>query len=205
MPDTALITNDAAVLGLLLATLGLIFWTASLDNPAFRTFYKYVPVLLLCYFVPSLYTSFGIVDPSQSRLYAVTSRYLLPATLVLLTLSIDLKAILRLGPRALAMFLTGTVGIIIGGPIAILLVSVVSPDTVGGQGPDAVWRGLTTIAGSWIGGGANQAAMKEVFQVSDEVFSTMVAVDVLVGNIWIAVLLYLAGESAAGRRHVGPR
>jgi len=196
MPETALITNDAAVLGLLLATLGLIFWTASLDNPAFRTFYKYVPVLLLCYFVPSLYTSFGIVDPSQSRLYAVTSRYLLPATLVLLTLSIDLKAILRLGPRALAMFLTGTVGIIIGGPIAILLVSVVSPDTVGGQGPDAVWRGLTTIAGSWIGGGANQAAMKEVFQVSDEVFSTMVAVDVLVGNIWIAVLLYLAGESA---------
>jgi uncharacterized membrane protein len=26
-----------------------------------------------------------------------------------------------------------------------------------------VWKGLSTIAGSWIGGGANQTAMLEVF------------------------------------------
>ncbi|MEK6688895.1 MAG: DUF819 family protein, partial [Gemmatimonadota bacterium] len=134
-------------------------------------------------------------DPGQSRLYYVASRYLLPATLVLLTLSIDFKAILRLGPKALIMFLTGTLGIILGGPIAVLLVSLVSPETVGGSGPDAVWRGLTTIAGSWIGGSANQAAMKEVFGVGDQIFSAMIAVDVLIGNLWIAVLLYLAAKS----------
>lgn len=195
MPSTALITNDAAVLALLLATLGVIFWTASLDRPGFRTFYRYVPVILLAYFIPSLYNTFGIIDPGQSRLYFVASRYLLPATLVLLTLSIDLRAILRLGPRALIMFLTGTLGIIIGGPLAVLLMSMVSPETVGGSGPDAVWRGLTTIAGSWIGGSANQAAMKEVFEVGDQIFSSMVAVDVLVGNLWIAVLLYMAAAS----------
>jgi uncharacterized membrane protein len=90
------------------------------------------------------------------------------------------------------MFLTGTVGVVLGGPLAILAVGAVSPDTVGGHGPDAVWRGLTTVAGSWIGGSANQAAMKEVFEVSDAVFSAMVAVDVLVANLWMAVLLYLA-------------
>ena len=48
---------------------------------------------------------------------------------------------------------------------------------------------------SWIGGGANQAAMKEVFEVGDELFSAMVAVDVLVASVWMAVLLFMAGES----------
>ena len=191
----ALITNDAAVLGLLGLTLGVIFHTANSDHPFFRKFYRYVPMILLCYFIPSLYNTFGIVDPDQSRLYFVISRYLLPATLVLLTLSIDIPAIIRLGPKALIMFGTGTVGIIIGGPIAIYLFSFVSPETVGGVGPDAVWRGLTTVAGSWIGGSANQAAMKEVFEVGDEVFSAMIAVDVLVASVWMAVLLYMAGES----------
>jgi uncharacterized membrane protein len=99
---------------------------------------------------------------------------------------------MRLGPKALVLFLTGTAGVILGGPIAVLVVSFVSPETVGGVGADAVWRGLTTLAGSWIGGSANQAAMKEVFGVSDNLFAALVAVDVLVANIWMAVLLYLA-------------
>jgi uncharacterized membrane protein len=191
----ALITNDAAVLGLLMVTLGVIFYTANSDRPAFKKFYRYVPIILLCYFIPSLYNTFGIVDAEQSNLYFVASRYLLPATLVLLTLSIDIQGIIRLGPKALIMFGTGTLGILLGGPLAILLFSAISPETVGGVGPDAVWRGLTTVAGSWIGGGANQAAMKEVFEVSDEVFSAMVAVDVLVASLWMAVLLFMAGES----------
>ena len=191
----ALITNDAVVLGLLAIILGAVFYTAHSEHPALKKFYKYVPALLLCYFIPSLFNTFGVIDGQQSRLYFVASRYLLPSTLVLLTLSIDFDAIVRLGPKALIMFATGTVGIIIGGPIAIFIFSFISPDTVGGQGPEAVWRGLTTVAGSWIGGGANQAAMKEVFEVDDQVFSAMVAVDVLVANAWMAVLLYMAGES----------
>ena len=195
MESSALITNDAAVLGLLAVTLGAIFYTASSERPAFRRFYRYVPIILLCYFIPSLYNTFGIVDAEVSNLYFVSSRYLLPATLVLLTLSIDLPGIKRLGPQALIMFATGTVSIVLGGPLAILVFSFVSPETVGGAGPDAVWRGFATVAGSWIGGGANQAAMKEVFEVSDEVFSAMVAVDVLVASVWMAVLLFMAGES----------
>ena len=186
------VTDDAAILGLLAITLGAVFYTTQSAHPGWRRFYRYVPSLLLCYFIPSLYNTFGLIDAEQSRLYFVGSRYLLPAVLVLLTISIDLPAILRLGPKALIMFLTGTVGVILGGPIAILVMSLVSPETVGGAGPDAVWRGLSTIAGSWIGGGANQAAMKEVFDVGDDLFAAMVAVDVLIANLWMAVLLYLA-------------
>ena len=89
-----------------------------------------------------------------------------------------------------------SVGIIIGGPLALLIVGSIAPDIVGGVGPDAVWRGLTTVAGSWIGGSANQTAMKEVFDVGDKLFSAMITVDVITANIWMAFLLYGAGISA---------
>jgi uncharacterized membrane protein len=193
--NTPLLTNDAAVLGLLAVILALIFHTSQSQQSFWKKFYTYVPALLLCYFVPSVFNSLGVIDGEQSQLYFVASRYLLPTSLVLLTLSIDLKEIWKLRHKAGLMFITGTVGIIIGGPLSILIVSTFAPEVVGGAGPDAVWRGLSTIAGSWIGGGANQAAMFEVFEPSGELFSATIAVDVIVANLWMAFLLYGAGMS----------
>lgn len=186
-------TNDAVVLGILMAILAFVFISSKSQHPFWKKFYTYVPTLLLCYFIPSIFNSLGIISGEESKLYFVASRYLLPTSLVLLTISIDLPEIKKLGPKALIMFFTGTLGIIMGGPLAILLVSAFAPDVVGGAGPEAIWRGLSTVAGSWIGGGANQAAMKEIFGVGDTVFSAMIAVDVIVANVWMAFLLYGAG------------
>ncbi len=195
MKNEALITNDAVILGILLLLLTLIFTTASIKKPFWQKFYRYIPMLLLCYFLPSLLTTFHIVETEDTVLFDVAFEYLLPASLVLLTLSIDLKGIIRLGPKAIIMFFTGTVGIVLGGPLAILLVSMIAPDVVGGQGPEAVWRGMTTIAGSWIGGGANQAAMYYIFEPSDRLYSVMITVDVLVAEVWMAFLLIGVNKS----------
>ncbi|WP_372650980.1 DUF819 domain-containing protein [Draconibacterium sp.] len=197
----ALIKNDAVVLGLLLALLAAIFYTSNSSKPIFKKFYSVIPMLLLCYFLPSLLTTFNIVDGEHSQLYFMASRYLLPASLVLLTLSINLKEVFKLGSKALIMFLTGTVGVIIGGPLAILAASAINPDLVGGAGPDAVWRGMTTIAGSWIGGGANQAAMYEIFKPSDHLYSIMITVDVLVAEVWMAILLIGVGKAKQIDKH----
>ncbi len=194
--STALITNDAVVLGLLALILGFVFHTSHSASPFWQKFYRYVPSVLLCYFIPSLFNSFGIIDGEHSQLYQMASRYLLPVCLVLLTLSVDFRAILGLGPKALILFLTGTVGVVVGGPVALATIGHFFPEQLGGEGADAAWRGMTTIAGSWIGGSANQAAMKEVFQPSGEIFSVMITVDVLVANIWTAVLLWMAANSA---------
>lgn len=238
--DIPVITNDAVTFGLLMAILLVIFKTS--QTPFFKTFYAVVPALLLCYFIPSLFSTLGIISPKwidvqaaitalanqgfdvsglhnlktlrhfvienevdfsllkpfvgSSNLYFMASRYLLPASLILLTLSIDLKEVFRLGPKALIMFLTGTVGVILGGPLAILLFSYVAPDVVGGAAPNEVWRGMTTIAGSWIGGGANQAAMFEIFQpISGKIYSVMITVDVIVAEIWMAFLLLGVGKA----------
>jgi len=185
-----IIKNDAVVLGILMGILAFVFISSNSKHYFWRKFYQYIPSLLLCYFIPSIFNSLGIISGDNSKLYFVASRYLLPASLVLLTVSIDLPEIRKLGSKALIMFFTGTIGIIIGGPISIILVSIIMPEVVGGSGPEAVWRGLSTVAGSWIGGGANQAAMKEIFNVGDNIFSSMVAVDVIVANIWMAFLLY---------------
>lgn len=190
----ALVTNDAVVLGMLAAILGFVFWTSGSQNAFWRRFYAVVPALLLCYFLPSLLTTFGVVDPEASRLYFVASRYLLPAALVLLTASADLPATVKLGPKALIMFFTGTLGVMIGGPVALLLTSVIAPDLLGGNGPDAIWRGMATVAGSWIGGSANQAAMYEIFDAGSDIFSIWIAVDVIVANVWMAILLWMAAN-----------
>jgi len=233
-------TNDAVVLGLLLTVLALIFVTAASSSRFWKSFYTYIPPLLLCYFLPALlYWPLGLIAPEwydlglldylrerglslspgasvadveafleehaiakkdvagykhKSQLYFVASRYLLPASLILLTLSIDFKGILRLGPKALIMFFTATVGIVVGGPVALFVISRFAPDLLAAS-MDEVWRGLSTVAGSWIGGGANQTAMKEIFQVGDNLFASMIVVDVVVANIWMGFLLYGASIS----------
>lgn len=192
MKHLAIFTNDATVLGILIMMLTIIFVMEKSQISQLKKFFKYVPALLLCYFIPSIFNSAGVISGEESNLYFIASRYLLPASLVLLTLSIDLKKIINLGPKAIIMFLTGTFGILIGGPLSLLIVSHFFPNLIPISSDD-LWRGLTTVAGSWIGGGANQAAMKEMFNVNDEIFSSMITVDVIVANIWMGFLLYGAG------------
>ena len=193
MEKDVLITDDAVVLGLLVSCLGLIFYTSQLKS--LKNFYKIIPALLLCYLIPSLFSTAGIISPKVSGLWPVAKNYFLPASLILMTLSTDLKGVIKLGPKALIMFFTATIGIIIGGPIAILITSLFSPETVGGLEFDAIWRGMATLAGSWIGGGANQTAMLELYQFNPEKYGAMITVDIVVANIWMAFILYGAGKS----------
>ena len=234
-------TNDAVTLGILIVILAIIFKTAASANDGLKKFYKYVPALLLCYFIPALFHwPLGLIAPHwydtsiieamrdagmaipndmssysyesmqkfiiengsdtsdfssyerHSQLYFMASRYLLPASLILLCLSIDLKGIVRLGPKSLIMFFAATLGIVIGGPIALMIALQFFPNLFAAS-PEEVWRGLSTVAGSWIGGGANQTAMKEIYEVPDNLFASMIVVDVIVANIWMGFLLYGAG------------
>lgn len=208
MNNAPIFTNDTIVFGVLMLSLGFIFYTESKETGFWKKFYKIVPGLFMAYMIPAMFTTLGLIAPEwettattgevithKSNLYFVSSRFLLPAALVLMTLSIDLKAVFNLGWRALVMFFTGTIGIVIGGPIAILIISIFSPETVGGAGPDAVWRGLSTLAGSWIGGGANQTAMLEIYGYNQKLYGGMVFVDIVVANVWMAILLIGIGKS----------
>ncbi len=189
----ALIGNDAVVLGLLAAILGFVFWGASRERGFWKKFYAVVPAILPCYLLPAIANSLGLIDGATSGLYPMARDYLLPASLVLFCLAMDIGAIVRLGPKALVMFLTGTLGVMLGAWVAFASMGVIHPETVAGE----TWRGMTTIAGSWIGGGANQAAMKEVFEVPSTLFGQFAAVDVIVAYLWMATLLFMASRADA--------
>ncbi|MES2518898.1 MAG: DUF819 family protein, partial [Bacteroidota bacterium] len=184
--QTTLIANDAIVLGILLGIIYFTFYTSSLKNRFWQRFYLFLPSILICYFVPGLLNSFNIISGENSKLYDMASKYLLPACLVYFTINIDFQALKRLGPKAIIVFLAGSVGVMVGGPVSLWIVKMVSPETLSGD----AWRGLATIAGSWIGGSANQTALKEVFNPSAEVFSQAIAVDVLTAELWLALLLF---------------
>ena len=237
--DIPLITSDATTFGVLMSVLLFVFYTS--DKSSFQRFYTFVPTVLACYFLPSLFCSLGVISSSwidvtstinvlkengfnttetktlaelksfistnnvpselyeqfigHSNLYYMASRFLLPAGLILLTLSINLKEVINLGPKALITFFAGTLGVMIGGPICILLVKYFSLESMFSIEGNEVWRGMTTVAGSWIGGGANQTAMKEIFNVNDTMFSVMVTVDIIVAEVWMAFILLGIGKN----------
>jgi uncharacterized membrane protein len=190
--STALIQNDIVLLGLIAATLGAIFWAASGPTPFQQRFFKVVPALLLCYFIPAIYNTTGLIDGHATKLYNPVARdVLLPAALVLLTLSIDLPAIFRLGPKLLIVFVAATLGVMLGAIVSFQAMALIHPETVAGD----TWAGMAALTGSWIGGGANMVAMREVFDVDATTFGQFAVVDVAVASLWMAVLLYLAGRS----------
>lgn len=193
MPHAApLVADPVGILTVLLVVLAAIFWFGE-TGPGKRLF-SVVPRLVFCYFIPTTLTTLGIL-PDSSPLYDWIKDYLLPTSLVLLILALDVPGILRLGPKALIMLLAGTAGVVVGAPIALFLfLNIVPPDT---------WQGMTALSGSWIGGGANMVALAQMAGTSDTMFGMMVIVDVAVANVWMGVLLYVAGRAAQIDRWTG--
>jgi uncharacterized membrane protein len=178
-----LVTHPAGILAVLLAVLAIIFRLH--DHPTGRRFFLVVPVVVFCYFVPTTLSTLNVI-PIESPLYDWVKAFVLPASLVLLTLSLDVGGIVRLGPRAGLMLLAGTAGIVVGGPLAYLIWKPWLPDEA--------WRTIAYLAGSWIGGSANAVALQRACDVSDAAISPIIIVDVAIVNLWTGVLLFLAAR-----------
>jgi len=191
--ETAIISNDVVVFGLIAATLGLIFWLSSGPTPFWKKVFSWLPALLLCYFIPAIYNTTGLIDGENSAVYPLASRVLLPAALVLLSLSIDLKRIVKLGPKLLFVFVAGTVGIVLGAIISFQLMAWFWPEAVAGD----TWKGMAALAGSWIGGGANMVAIREVYDVDATLFGQFAVVDVAMSGLLMAMFLFFAGRAAS--------
>lgn len=193
--STGPITDPMGVLAVLLVILAVVFGAG--QTRAGQALYRVVPMLVFCYFVPTLLTTLGVL-PEESPLYTWIREYLLPASLLLLILALDVPGILRLGWKPGVMFLTGTVGVVIGGPLALYA----GEHMLDGrwQLPPDAWRGFAALSGSWIGGGANFLAIGDAVGTPTALLTLMVIPDVLVANIWMGVLLYFAGRQGTADR-----
>ncbi len=142
--------------------------------------FSFLPSVFWIYFIPMLTATFGIID-TKSPVFGLITTHLLPASLILLLLPVDIKAILRLGHTAIAMFFIGAAGIMAG---AVLSFGIFKQFT-GAE----FWSGFGALSASWTGGSANMIAVKEALSVPDRVFAPMVIVDTVVPYIWMGLLI----------------
>jgi uncharacterized membrane protein len=195
---SAMINEPMPVLAVLLGVLGILFWLNA--HPSFNRIFRVVPLLVFAYFVPTVMSNTGLIPvDSKFELYGFVKTWLLPASLLLLTLAVDVKAIISLGRNAVTLFLAATAAIVVSGPVAFLLGKGLLPE----EQWDEAWRGLSALAGSWIGGGANMLAMQEISGASDSIMSVMIVVDVAVASAWMAVLLWFAGRDKQADERIG--
>lgn len=177
-----MIHNPYVIIGILLMIESSVLWLSSADR--FKKYFSFLPAVFWIYFLPMLCGTCGLIDP-KAEIYDKIINWLLPASLVLLLLPVDVKAILKLGPPALIMMAAGTVGIMIGMPLVFWLVKPI----VGGQ----MWPGFGALSASWVGGSANMIAVKQAVGTPDQVFMPMVVVDTVVPYVWMGILVAASG------------
>jgi uncharacterized membrane protein len=176
-----LIKSPFFLIVILLAIETLVLWLAAHER--YKKWFAVLPSLFWIYFLPMLFSTFGIIDP-KSPIYSKIINILLPASLFLLLITVDIKSILRLGRPALIMFFAGSAGIVFGA----MLVFFIFKGWIGLE----FWKGFGALSGSWTGGSANMIAVKEALQTPDAVFLPMVIVDTIVPYVWMAILVAFA-------------
>jgi uncharacterized membrane protein len=185
LEQTALLTDPMAVFAYLTAVLGLVFWLSS--RPRLDRLFRVTPPVIYAYFIPTLSTTLGILPPA-SPTYDWMVRFLLPFALLLLMITVDLRSVAKLGAMALAMVVAGTLGIMLGAPVALLV--------FGPFLPADAWLGFAALSGSWIGGTANMVAIAESVGTPDAMLGPIIVVDTVVGYGWMGVLLFFSGWQA---------
>jgi len=150
----------------------------------FKKYFHFIPPVFWIYAIPMLFSSLGFIT-AENPFYNIIASNLLPASLVLLLLSTDLKAISKLGKKALIMMLSGSVSIMVAIPAVFYLFK--------GMVGNRMWSGFGALSASWVGGSANMVAVKEALGVPDQVFAPMLVVDTVVPYVWMAFLIAVVG------------
>ena len=173
-----MIQNPLALIGVLLLIEIIVLFLA--NHPRSSKFFNILPSVFWIYFLPMLVSSFGLID-SHAAIYSKITTYILPMALFLLLMTVDIKAIFRLGAPALMMFFIGSLGIMLG----MVIVFALFKNIVGSQ----MAGGFAALSGSWTGGSANMIAVKEALAVPENVFLPMVIVDTIVPYVWMAIMI----------------
>jgi uncharacterized membrane protein len=175
--DESYISSPAGVLTVLCGVAAFFFW---LEEHTKAKFFNYFPPLIFIYALPVVMSNTGLL-PSSSPVYGWLSSAILPMFLVMMLLKVDIASTIRMMGRGVFVMLFGTVGVVLGAPLTLLIVK----DKL----PEDAWKVFGSLAGSWIGGTGNMAAVKEGLETSSEGFGLAVLGDNLVYLIWLPIML----------------
>ena len=150
-----------------------------------RIFNVLPPIVLTYLFVTALAVS-GLwrVNDEIRATQSMLTMHMVPALLFLLMINCDLRAIWRLGPRVLAVFVCATIALFVAFIATFLLYHRWLPG-------DA-WQPLAALSGSWMGGTANMIAVKQAIGMSDHYLAMSLLTDALCYSMWVVVLFSVA-------------
>lgn len=181
-----MLASPAAILAGLALVVAIVFQLER--RAALAPFFSRLPPVFWVYALPMLAATVGIF-PNASPLYGALTRHLLPASLALILLSSDLRAIARLGARALLAMGAASLGVALGSLAAFLLLGRF-------LGPEA-WAVFAALTGTWIGGSANLLAVSTSLGLSAESQGIAILIDTIVAYSWMAILIALSARQAA--------
>jgi uncharacterized membrane protein len=180
--ETVLINSPIGVLAVLCAVAAFFFLLAQVTD---TKLFKYVPPLLFIYATPVFLSNLKIggqtVIPNSSIIYTGLSKFALPVFIVLMLIKVNVPAVVKVMGKGVLVMLMGTVGVMVGGVVAYVIVH--------GWLPDDSWKGFGALAGSWIGGTANMLATKEMLGASDAQLGLAVVADNVIYIVWLPLLL----------------
>jgi uncharacterized membrane protein len=158
-----------------------------------RIFNVLPPIVLTYLFVTALAVS-GLwrVNDEIRATQSMLTTHMVPALLFLLMINCDLRAIWRLGPRVLAVFVCATIALFVAFIATFLLYHRWLPG-------DA-WQPLAALSGSWMGGTANMIAVKQAIGMSDHYLAMSLLTDALCYSMWVVVLFSVARLAAGFNR-----
>ena len=146
---------------------------------------RIIPTPVWCYVPPTILTTLGVL-PMKSVLYDWISIYVLPACLILLLMTTDLKSLKKIGSFAAIAMLGSSLAVFVGGVTVFFLFK----DALG---PES-WKAIGTLMASWIGGTANQLAVKQATGLSDQLFAPLFISDITMVYVWMTFLMILSGN-----------
>jgi len=175
--DESYISSPVGVLTVLCGIGALFFF---LEERTKWKLFNYFPPLIFIYAIPAIMSNTGVLTQT-SIVYDWLSSTVLPMFLVIMLLKVDVASTVRIMGKGIFVMLFGTAGVVLGAPIAFLLVK--------NKLPEDIWKAFGTLAGSWIGGTGNMAAVTEGLKTSGQGFGLAVLGDNLVYIVWLPILL----------------
>jgi len=133
----------------------------------------------------------GVFAPGQSKLPGFSLSYVIPALITILTMTVDVKEISKLGYKSLAMFFSGSIGITLGAPIALIIFNYVQPSVVEGDN----WKGISVMVAGWIGAFSNIMAVREAVEAEADIFAAVLIVTLILGLVWLAIVLAIVPKA----------
>jgi uncharacterized membrane protein len=172
-----MVTSAAGLLTVLVGVAALFFWLQ--ERTGWRVF-RFLPPLIWIYALPVALNNLGVI-PSASPVYLALRDLALPSFIILMLLQVDVGGAVRVMGKGVLVMLLGTAGVVVGGVAAYALVHTkLSADA---------WTGFGALAGSWIGGTGNMAAVAAAVDAPAEQLGLAVLADNAVYIVWLPLLL----------------